>query len=95
MAFIISMPKSFKVGDSAPVTINGNKTTLTYEDAATLRIGATDRRIIRTVHDQGNLNGFLCTDADGTLDVNVVQPDLDGNPTTKHFFVDRKKGEWE
>ena len=63
--FIMHMPLSFKVGDSANVRINKEPTRLTWRDEHTLVIGDNDARRIVTSQIDGDLRCVICGDADG------------------------------
>jgi hypothetical protein len=61
--FIMWLPKSFKLGDTADVKINGKPEKLTWRDAETLVIHPDDARTILQIADEGDLNAFTCGDA--------------------------------
>ena len=62
--FIMHMPESFKVGDTAACRINGEPAQLTWRSPDTLVIGAADvRHIVKTQIEDG-LRCFICGDAD-------------------------------
>jgi hypothetical protein len=67
--FIITMPKNFKVGSTLPCKVNGQKTTLTWEDDTTLVIdkdGKNQRRsIASTLKEPNGGKTFVC--GEGTL----------------------------
>jgi hypothetical protein len=65
--FIMTMPVTFKVGDTARVLINGKETTLQWADGAHLVIEGADERSI--LHCSRGLGGagvdcwtFFCSD---------------------------------
>src|SRR5262245_22629896 len=60
--FMISMPKSFSLGDRAEVRINKQSATLFWRDAHTLVINETDPRRILRIGDSGALWNFMCSD---------------------------------
>lgn len=66
MAFLISMPKTFKVGDTADCRINKKPARVTWRDKHTLVIEPDDARRIVDLRSSGDLLYFACTDADGT-----------------------------
>jgi hypothetical protein len=71
--FVMHMPLSFKIGDTANVNINREPTTLTWRDVSTLVIGSDDaRRIVQSGDDDG-LRCFVCTDADGDDDFVIIR----------------------
>ena len=57
---ILSMPLTFKVGDSAVCRINGQESRVTYRDKDTLVIEPGDARAILNVVPDGELNRFFC-----------------------------------
>jgi hypothetical protein len=70
--FIIPMPKTFKVGDTADVRINGRPERVTWRDAKTLVIEPDDARYILAVNPgPGDLDTFCCCDPDGTGAIGV------------------------
>jgi hypothetical protein len=64
--FIMSMPESFRVGDTAACRINGEISQLTWRSPNTLVIGATDARNILKHHVEDGVRSFICDDGDGT-----------------------------
>jgi len=64
--FFMHMPLTFREGDRAPVRINGADATLWWRDAETLVINETDPRRICSHYPAGELQAFVCTDADGS-----------------------------
>ena len=62
--FIMHMPESFKIGDTADCRINGEPTQLTWRSPDTLVIGNTDARHIVKTHVEDGLRCFICGDAD-------------------------------
>ena len=69
MAFLISMPKTFKVGDTAPCRINQKPAQITWRDKDTLVIEPGDARRIVHYQQSGDLQDFACADADGTTPI--------------------------
>ena len=77
--FFMSMPLTFKVGDTAPVRVNKQPATLLWRDANTLVLNGTDARRILHSHVSGNLRNFTCTDEDGWPNaIDVVDNDDEG-----------------
>jgi hypothetical protein len=75
--FIISMPKTFKVGDSTDVRVNGRAERVTWRDAKTLVIEPDDARfILRVAPGPGDLDTFCCCDPDGTGAIGVGEGKL-------------------
>ena len=66
MAFVISMPSTFKVGDTAECRINREPALVTWRDKDTLVIAPDDARRIVFMRRDRDLIDFACTDADGT-----------------------------
>ncbi|HYT57856.1 MAG TPA: hypothetical protein VEQ38_24380 [Verrucomicrobiae bacterium] len=64
--FSIAMPESFKIGDTAAVSVNKKPATVFWRDADTLVLNDTDARRILHSYLNGDLRQFYCTDADGT-----------------------------
>ena len=65
--FIMHMPWTFRVGDRAPVKINGEAATLWWRETDTLVINETDaRRICDRRPVDEDLQAFICTDPDGS-----------------------------
>ena len=62
--FIIHMPESFKVGDTAACKINRERSQLTWRSLDTLVIGAADARHIVKTHVEDGMRVFVCGDAD-------------------------------
>ena len=73
--FTIYMPVTFKVGDTADVRINQAPQRLTWRDADTLVIEPGDARKIVDRFTDGELTTFICADADGTADFEVIRPE--------------------
>ena len=63
--FIMTMPDTFKVGDTADVRINGETKQLTWRDTRTLVIEPNDHRAIHLIESSVDteLRTFFCTDA--------------------------------
>jgi hypothetical protein len=51
--FLLTMPKTFKVGATADVRINARPKRVTWRDARTLVIEPDDARVILDVHEAG------------------------------------------
>ena len=62
--FVMHMPETFKVGDTAACRINGEPAQLTWRSPNTLVIGADDARHIVKTHVENGLRSFFCGDAD-------------------------------
>src|SRR5437870_1164716 len=92
---IISMPITYKMGDTAPARVDGKWTTLTWRDARTLVVGETDARRILDVHETFGVDQdgspcrlltFIAGDgAHVARDVRpptltITRPDAAGNP---------------
>jgi hypothetical protein len=66
MAFFISMPPDFKIGETRDCKINKQPERLTWRDKGTLVIEPNDARKIVHMHRQSDCIQFACADADGT-----------------------------
>jgi hypothetical protein len=66
MAFYISMPLSFKIGDTCECEINFEPKRVTWRNQDTLVIEPDDARHIVQISRDDKLISFFCTDADGT-----------------------------
>jgi len=64
--FVMQMPESFKLGDTAICKVNGKPTALTWRSPQTLVIGTTDARHIVRTHIEDGMRVLICGDADGT-----------------------------
>lgn len=73
--FVISMPNTFKIGDTADCNINRKPARLTWRDQNTLVIEPGDARKIVRVVPVGDLISFTCADADGTEPVIITGGD--------------------
>lgn len=62
--FVMQMPESFKLGDTAICKINGKRAALTWRSPDILVIGANDARHIVRTHIEDGLRCFICGDAD-------------------------------
>jgi hypothetical protein len=62
--FIMHMPESFKIGDTAACCINGEPAQLTWLSPDILVIGDNDVRHIVKTHVENGLRCFICGDAD-------------------------------
>jgi hypothetical protein len=67
MAFIITMPADFKIGETRDCRINRQPARLTWRDKDHLVIEPGDVRQIVHIARDGGLICFACGDADGTL----------------------------
>jgi hypothetical protein len=73
--FIMHMPESFKVGDTAACRINDEPAQLTWRSHDTLVIGAADARRIVMTNVEGGLRCFICGDAgEGRYRVDEIPP---------------------
>jgi hypothetical protein len=72
--FFISLPATVKVGDTADVKINGEPRKVTYRDAKTMVVEPDDARCIVDVQRCGELNSFVCSDADGNAAFTILTP---------------------
>ena len=70
--FMIHMPASFQIGDTADVRINQEPKRLTWRSADTLVIEPGDERKIHQSFEAGDLLCFVCGDADGGDDSPIV-----------------------
>ena len=52
---MISMPRNFKIGDTAPVKINGAPTTLTWKSASCVVIGNDDEHPVVVMKDHDSI----------------------------------------
>jgi hypothetical protein len=66
MAFVISMPRDFKVGETRDCRINREPAQVTWRDADTLVIEPGDAREVVFIDRGPDLLTFICADADGT-----------------------------
>jgi hypothetical protein len=64
--FIMHMPETFKIGDTAACRINNEPTQLTWRSLDTLVIGENDARHIVETRIGDGLRCFICGDADDT-----------------------------
>jgi hypothetical protein len=62
--FTITMPNTFKPGDTLPVKINGKATTLTYRDSGNLVFGNGEVKQIAHAERESFGTTFMCVDAD-------------------------------
>jgi hypothetical protein len=74
--FIMNMPVTFKIGDSADCTINGEPKLLSWRDAQTLVIEPDDARTIEHQSTDGELITFICSDQDGSRDFDIIRADI-------------------
>jgi hypothetical protein len=77
----LSMPLTFKVGDTAECKINGEPTQVSWPERATLVIdphvlthGKPDTREILDITVRGNLRSFTCADEEGDSDITIIRP---------------------
>jgi hypothetical protein len=73
--FMIHMPKTFKVGDTADCRINGDPQRVTWRDKNTLVIEPDDVRTIVTSVIEDDLIGFICGDSGENQDDYVTDAD--------------------
>jgi len=64
--FFISMPRDFKVGETADCRINKKPARVTWRDVGHLVIEPGDVRVIMAVDKEGELIQFVCGDAGTT-----------------------------
>jgi len=64
--FLISMPTTFKVGDTEDCRINGKPEKITWRDRNTLVIEPNDARQILNVERTGDMLSFSCASEDGS-----------------------------
>lgn len=77
--FLLTLPKSVKIGDTVDCRINREAARVTYRDAKTLVIEPSDARTILQTLDAGDgLRSFVCSDADGTSDFAIIRPSVIG-----------------
>jgi hypothetical protein len=76
--FVMHMPESFKIGDSADCNINGEPVRLTWRDKNTLVIGDDDARAILTSHVENGLRCFFCGDRGVPADQHGIDVVPDG-----------------
>jgi hypothetical protein len=97
--FFMTLPKSMEIGDTVDGKINGEPKQITYRDAKTLVIEPGDARTILEKMDAGGgLQSFVCSDADGTSDFQIVTPDGRGGAavmtTTDDITTHRHRKYW-
>jgi hypothetical protein len=83
MAFFITMPADFRIGETCSCRINRKPAQLTWRDKDHLVIEPGDIRRIVYIERSGGLISFACTDADGTPPSIVSEADFsadDNNP---------------
>jgi hypothetical protein len=73
--FMISMPKTFKVGDTEDCRINGKPERLLWKDASTLVILPDEAHPIVTMRLDGDLRCFMCGRAGAEATDYVVDAD--------------------
>jgi hypothetical protein len=71
--FTINMPVTFQIGDTIDCRINAAPARVTWRDAKTLVIEPEDARKIVERFTDGELITFVCADADGTADFDVIR----------------------
>jgi hypothetical protein len=64
--FLLAMPTSFRVGDSAECRVNGRPARVTWRDERTLVLEPGGARDILLVGEAGDLVNFTCADAGKT-----------------------------
>jgi hypothetical protein len=74
--FIIHMPKTFKVGDSAACRINAAPARVKWRDAKTLVIEPDDARAIISIQSDDELQVFFCGDSGAAQDEYEVDSEL-------------------
>ena len=78
--FILTLPATFNVGDTATVKVNGRDTTVTYTDSHTLTLGSGETRTITYVNCNLDESTFVCAE-DGVVILPVANDTLvDDNP---------------
>src|SRR5215470_13109237 len=93
--FFMSMPKTFKIGDTLDCRINMEPARLTWRDAKTLVIEPEDARVILTTSYEGDLIHFTCGDAGGAGKGRVISNDDgshlvisdDEQPSAKRYWI--------
>jgi hypothetical protein len=71
--FMMTMPTTFKVGDTADCSINKKPARLTWRDAKTLVIEPDDARVIFRSATENGLTTFFCGDSGDTQDSATVE----------------------
>jgi hypothetical protein len=95
--FMISMPKTFTVGQTADCRINREPAKVTWRDMKTLIIEPDDVRTILAVDQNGDLRTFVCSDAGKAEADYETEPFPDGSfvigehPDGYHPFVSNPK----
>ena len=92
----IAMPRNFKLGDTAPVKINGAPATLTWQDQNTLVINGSDtRRILRHSMIGGtDLQNFDCDDGMNSEGPYILFYDDEQGPLFQERFA-FNGGKWQ
>jgi hypothetical protein len=71
--FVLSLPRTVKIGDTVDCKINGKAKTVTYRDAKTLVVG--DARSIIQISEGDNVRTFVCSEADISAGSTMAPPD--------------------
>jgi hypothetical protein len=66
--FLMTMPKTFKVGDTADCRINKMPARITWRSRGELVIEPDDARVILRIDTDGELISFVCSDPGRTAD---------------------------
>lgn len=83
--FFISMPDTFKIGDTEACRINGQPAKIKWRDADTLVILPDDTRPILAVEKAGNLISFTCGHQ-GETKANYVTETLPGGGVLRYWL---------
>jgi hypothetical protein len=70
--FAIHLSNNVGIGDTVDCRINAEPARVTWRDAQTLVIEPGDARRILRIAAEGDLNLFICTDADGADDFTII-----------------------
>ena len=94
--FKIAMPRNFKLGDTAPIKINGAPATLTWQDQNTIVINESDtRRILRhSMIGGSDLQNFDCDDGPNSEGPYVLLYDDERGRLFQERF-ELKDGKWQ
>ncbi len=85
--FIVHMPKTFRIGDTAGVLINAKPARITWRDANTLVIEPDDARTIVAREEDNEMACFMCGNAGETRS----DYETDADPAYGGGFVVFKK----
>jgi hypothetical protein len=72
--FVISLPTSVRIGDTYDCRINREPARVTWWDRETLVIEPGDARKIVRLTQSGELNHFVCANADGSTNFRINVP---------------------